>query len=154
METLREEHERGPVDVLERAEEGVLLGRESSRAGVEIHDRDVRRHRRGGERCEDGVRQLGWHLALADAVPLHLPVERPAGCPEGVEPEVFQLGPVGVANGDAAETEEAALVEPVALVQEEDEHGAEETLLLASNTGRTALRCGAGRVRTRGRSHL
>ena len=37
-------------------------------------------------------------------------------------PQVSQLGPVAVADGDAAECEEAGLVEPPALVHEEQVH--------------------------------
>jgi hypothetical protein len=56
-------------------------------------------------------------------VPLDLPVERPVRLGERPLPERLEHGPVVVADGDAAEREEAALVEPPALVEEEEVHG-------------------------------
>jgi hypothetical protein len=71
-------------------------------------------------------------------VPLDLAIERPAGLTQGCLPQVFQDEPVGVADGYSAEREEAALVEPAALVEEEQVHvgrcygGKTSTTLFAS----------------------
>lgn len=121
LEPLGQEHERRRVRVLVGAEEVRLLGP----AALEVEDADEARHRRAGECGEDGVRERRRHLALADPVPLDLAVERPPGGAERLLPELPQLGPVPVANRDPAERKARSLVDPPALVEEEEVHGRE-----------------------------
>jgi hypothetical protein len=90
-----------------------------------IEQRHEARERRAGERLEHGVGDRGRHLALADPMPLHLPVERPVVQAERLLPQLLQRVPVGIPDRNAAEREQPALVELPALVQKEQVHAAE-----------------------------
>jgi hypothetical protein len=62
-------------------------------------------------------------VAGSDAVPLDLPVERPAAGAKRLLPALSQLRPIGVADRDAAEGEQPAQIDLAALVQEQQIHG-------------------------------
>jgi hypothetical protein len=119
LEALGEEHQRGRVRLLVAPEEVGLL----DPAAREVEHADEAGDRRPGERRVDSVGERRRHLARPDPVPLHLAVERPPGGAQGLLPEVAEHRPVPVSDRDPAEREARALVEPPALVEEEEVHG-------------------------------
>ena len=118
VEALGEEHQPGCVDVFRGAKEVRL----PLRAELEVEEGHVRRERRDRERREDRVGEAGGTSPLR--MPCHL-TSRSSGQPAADSVSCHdpaKLGPVGVAHRDPPEREQPALVDPAALVEEEQMH--------------------------------
>ena len=119
LEALGEEHQTGGVRVLVGAEELRCV----AQAELDVEQGHVAADGCARERADDGVGERRWHLPRADPVPLDLAVDRPPVCGERLLPQVAEAVPLGVADCDAAEREEAPLRELAGLVEEEQVHG-------------------------------